>query len=213
MRILCADGSPVSRIGISETISKFGYDTVSEASNYAELKHQLSKLPFDLIISEVRFSDAELLDVVEEVREIAPQTNILIYTFYANPTYAARAAAYQLHDFVLKRGDINLLIQSISSLKNGSLPPESLLLKAKRFLSTPIRGIPGSEVLTKREIQVLSHLTLGLSNREISLVLKIGLETVKEHVQNVLRKLQSADRTVAAVWALRNGIPTLDFDN
>jgi DNA-binding NarL/FixJ family response regulator len=56
---------------------------------------------------------------------------------------------------------------------------------------------------------VLVQLSLGLSNREISQSLSISLETVKEHVQNILRKQKANDRTEVAVWALRNGIPTL----
>jgi DNA-binding NarL/FixJ family response regulator len=66
--------------------------------------------------------------------------------------------------------------------------------------------------LTRREQQILVHLSLGLSNREISNSLKISLETVKEHVQNVLRKIKAADRTAAAVWAIRNGIPPLKLE-
>jgi DNA-binding NarL/FixJ family response regulator len=52
-----------------------------------------------------------------------------------------------------------------------------------------------------------------LSNRDISKSLSISLETVKEHVQNVLRKLKISDRTAAAIWSLRNGVPTLNFDH
>ena len=65
--------------------------------------------------------------------------------------------------------------------------------------------------LTKREIQVLRHLGLGLSNREISKSLKIGIETVKEHVQNVLRKINANDRTQAAVFAVNRGFVNRDY--
>jgi DNA-binding NarL/FixJ family response regulator len=65
--------------------------------------------------------------------------------------------------------------------------------------------------LTKREQQVLIHLALGLSNKEISAAVRISIETVKEHVQNVLRKLSLNDRTAAAVWALRAGVPDLEL--
>ena len=60
--------------------------------------------------------------------------------------------------------------------------------------------------LTSRELQVLRHLALGLSNREISQSLEISVETVKEHVQNVLRKINAVDRTQAAVWAVKRGL-------
>jgi DNA-binding NarL/FixJ family response regulator len=60
--------------------------------------------------------------------------------------------------------------------------------------------------LTRREYQVLRHLAYGLSNREIGHSLEISIETVKEHVQNILRKLDAADRTEAAVWAVKRGL-------
>lgn len=60
--------------------------------------------------------------------------------------------------------------------------------------------------LTPRESLVLSHIALGLSNAEITWSLKISVETVKEHVQNLLRKLAVNDRTQAAVWALQSGL-------
>jgi DNA-binding NarL/FixJ family response regulator len=60
--------------------------------------------------------------------------------------------------------------------------------------------------LTNREIQVLRHVAMGLSNREIGKSLEISIETVKEHVQNILRKLDVNDRTQAAVWAVRRNM-------
>jgi len=60
--------------------------------------------------------------------------------------------------------------------------------------------------LTPRESQVLSHVALGLSNDEIARSLQISVETVKEHVQNWLRKLAVSDRTQAAVWAVQSGV-------
>ena len=58
--------------------------------------------------------------------------------------------------------------------------------------------------LTNREMQVLRHVSMGLSNREVGKSLGISVETVKEHVQNILRKLNVNDRTQAAVWAVKH---------
>ena len=67
---------------------------------------------------------------------------------------------------------------------------------------TPDPDVP----LTQREMQVLRHVALGLSNKEIAQSLTISVETVKEHVQNILRELAVNDRTQAAVWAVRRGL-------
>ena len=82
-------------------------------------------------------------------------------------------------------------------------PDDSLLNRTKVRMS---RGIQDKSLssLTPRETQVLRHVAMGLSNREVGKSLGISVETVKEHVQNILRKLDVNDRTQAAVWALKN---------
>ena len=210
MRILCAENSPVSFAGISILLAVEGYTNVAMASNYAQVKGMMAANSFDLLITELRFEDAELLDVVGEVLQATPGIMILVYTLHENPTYLARASACKLYDFVLKKMSTSYLLRSITEVPSGVAPLESLLTMSTKFLNHPDHpNNPHTEHLTKRELQILSHLALGLSNREIGSSLGISLETVKEHVQNVLRKLKASDRTEAAVWALRKGVPTL----
>ena len=80
---------------------------------------------------------------------------------------------------------------------------DSLLVTTKTRMKRS-RGIDSESPLTNRETQVLRHVSMGLKNREIGKSLGISVETVKEHVQNILRKLDVNDRTQAAVWAIRN---------
>jgi DNA-binding NarL/FixJ family response regulator len=212
MRILCADNSPVSCLGISKTLETHGYSVSFQASTYKDMVSELASSSFDLVISELRFDDAELLDKAPELKSLRPDLKVLVYTFHSNPTYVARAASHQFYDFVLKNGEPKKFVRSVASAAMGVAPPESILLKASKFLIDTVHPTSSAtEPFTKRELQILTHLSLGLSNREISSALGISLETVKEHVQNILRKLKSNDRTEAAVWALRNGVPTFDF--
>ena len=108
----------------------------------------------------------------------------------------------------LKQLLANDSLQLFAVRSPASLLPADSLLKTTRSRvhrrKTPASGnqdIP----LTNREFQVLSHIAVGMSNREIGKSLSISVETVKEHVQNVLKKLQVNDRTQAAVRAIRNG--------
>ncbi len=210
MRILCAENSPVSFAGLSVLLAVEGHSDVFAANNYAQIREKLAAESIDLLITELRFEDAELLDVACEIRETSPNTKILIYTYQENPTYLARAAACRLFDFVLKKMSTSYLLRSVTEAPNAVAPSESLLNMAAKFLTTCEHpSNPNTDHLTRREVQILTHLALGLSNREISRTLGISLETVKEHVQNVLRKLKASDRTEAAVWALHKGVPTL----
>ncbi|MEC7979069.1 MAG: response regulator transcription factor, partial [Planctomycetota bacterium] len=84
--------------------------------------------------------------------------------------------------------------------------PDSPILGVKASMSRKRDAADDDIPLTNRELQVLRHIALGLSNREIGQSLNISIETVKEHVQNILRKLDTPDRTAAAVWAVKRGL-------
>ena len=89
----------------------------------------------------------------------------------------------------------------------GNEPPsDSILLTAKSRMRRPRQAISDDIPLTKRELQVLQQVAMGLSNREVGKALGISVETAKEHVQNILRKLDVNDRTKAAVWAVKRGL-------
>ena len=102
-----------------------------------------------------------------------------------------------------------MLIAAIRRAAAGEAPPVgSLLQKTREAMegSAMEESNPVNLPLTNREMQVLRHIALGLSNREISQSLTISVETVKEHVQNILRKISASDRTDAAVRAVKLGL-------
>src|SRR5207244_79656 len=104
------------------------------------------------------------------------------------------------------------IVTAITRAHTG-LPPETGSLMGK---VTTVRRRPTYDEdipLTNREVQVVRHVALGLSNREIGRSLDISIETVKEHVQNVLRKLEADDRTEAAVWAVKKGLVEEGFSD
>ncbi len=126
---------------------------------------------------------------------------------YDNPTYVARAVALGARDYVLKGASRQQIIDTIVATAEGRGPQHAgqLLRVAGTMGTSPLSdGEPSP--LTTRETQVLRHVALGLSNKEIGRSLAISIETVKEHVQNILRKIAASDRTQAAVWAVRKGL-------
>ena len=134
---------------------------------------------------------------------------MVILSAYDNPTYVARAAALGADDYVLKNGASQTMYESLDRAGNGKTPPpDSRLTKIRRTMRGRLtyRRCPRNCPLTGREAQVLRHVALGLSNKEIARSLAISVETVKEHVQNILRKIEANDRTDAAVRAIKLGI-------
>jgi DNA-binding NarL/FixJ family response regulator len=147
------------------------------------------------------------LAAMESIRKESPKTKFVVLSTYENPTYVARSVSLGASEYVLKGTSRKELIEAITHVYMLSEPGESSIMRRVRCTMAKKKEI-GNEVapLTNRETQVLRHIALGLSNREIGRALGISVETVKEHVQNLLKKVECSDRTQAAVWAVRNSL-------
>jgi DNA-binding NarL/FixJ family response regulator len=213
LRICCIDDSHLCIHGLQRAISETPHSIVATYSHLRSLQPHLVEQPTDVVITEVRVGGSDSIEYCSELLEQFPKTKLILYSYDENPTHVARASAIDAWEFVPKRAPVRRLVEAIEAIADQQRPKGSLIDQAKLFLRKYHKPAESMLVpLTKREHQILVHLALGLSNREISKSLSISLETVKEHVQNVLRKLQTTDRTAAAIWSLRNGIPTLHLD-
>ena len=207
-RVVCIDGSALCLLGIQQACKDAKLIWVGGFQSIEALDPLLESEAVDVLIAEIRVGRDDILDFWHERSSLKTSVKLVVHTYDGNPTHIARAAACNIWDYVLKSQGVDRLIQACRCALDADRPSNSVMLPAKQYLN----GHPcfhGSEgaVLTKRERQVLVHLALGLSNREISQSVGISMETVKEHVQNVLRKLKTKDRTAAAVWAIQNGLP------
>jgi DNA-binding NarL/FixJ family response regulator len=132
---------------------------------------------------------------------------VVMFSAFDNPTYVARAISAGAHDYLLKTAGRSELIAAVTGAAAGSPPSKAGELKRMATsMSKRQSAVGGGIQLTPRESQVLRLVAMGLSNQEIADSLEISIETVKEHVQNLLRKTSLNDRTQAAVWALRQGL-------
>jgi DNA-binding NarL/FixJ family response regulator len=160
-----------------------------------------------VILLDVRMPESDGLAALEKIRAQMPGVKCVMLSTFDNPTYVARAVAAGAHDYVLKGCSRAELIHAITAAAAGEAPARLGELRRVATTMANRANVPDPDIpLTARETQVLRHMALGLSNKEIAQSLTISVETVKEHVQNVLRKLAVSDRTQAAVWAVRRGI-------
>jgi DNA-binding NarL/FixJ family response regulator len=155
----------------------------------------------------MRMPEKDGLEALERIRKQSPQTRIVILSTYDNPTYVARAVALGASNYVLKGSSPDELVSAIKGAVAGEAPAaDSLMEQVKGAMARRYDSDQHDTPLTNRELQVLRHVALGLSNKEIGTSLEISVETVKEHVQNILRKIDATDRTQAAVWAVKRGL-------
>ncbi|MFW6171871.1 MAG: response regulator [Planctomycetota bacterium] len=205
--VLVADDHEVVRTGLVRLLQGSEIDIVAEAENGEQALEQTMQHSPDVVLMDVRMPEGDGLVALEKIRAAKPDVRVVMLSTYDNPTYVARSVALGATDYVLKDSNREALITAITRAAAGEPPPEnSLLHSVKETMDRLRERHDGGEIpLTNRELQVLRHVALGLSNREIGHSLEISIETVKEHVQNILRKVDAADRTQAAVWAIKKG--------
>ncbi len=205
VKVLVVDDHEVIRRGLAVLLEGSEIEIVAEAGDGDEVvKKTRAKKP-DLILMDVRMTGMDGLTALKKVRKSFPNIPVVMLSTYDNPTYVARSVALGAADFVLKSAPKKDLIRAITRAVAGDEPDRnSSMTQIQTIMET--RTDNDSIPLTKRELQVLRHIALGLSNKEIAHSLDISVETVKEHVQNILRKIDASDRTQAAVWAVKGGL-------
>lgn len=203
-----ADDHEVVRSGIGTLLEGTPVEIVGLAGNISETVSLAKSASPDVILLDVRLGTEDGLTALEQVRTEAPDIAVVMMSTYDNPTYVARSIALGAADYILKDSSRLDVLTAIEKAAQHEQPSETSILRRiqatmeKRKDRSDSKDIP----LTNRELQVLRHIALGLSNREIGTSLGISVETVKEHVQNILRKLDATDRTAAAVWAVKGGL-------
>ena len=194
--------------GIQGMLEKTSIRIVGVATNAAETIRLAKKLKPAVVLMTAMLPDGDSFDVVRKLRQELPRTQHVLLAALDNPTYMARARAAGASNCLLKSVPQGQLVAALEHAASGKPAPVE---------SGPFAGIVsqmhsgpkvshGETGLTPREEQVLCHVAYGLSNDEIARTLDISIETVKEHVQNMLRKLEVRDRTQAAVWAVHRGL-------
>jgi DNA-binding NarL/FixJ family response regulator len=204
VRLLIADDHEVVRSGLSNLLSGTEVEIVGEASSGEEAVSMAIEKQPDVVLLDIRMTETDGLAALEQIRAALPETRVVMLSTYDNPTYIARAVALGASDYLLKGVSRPQLLASITAKgAEGAAVRSEPLRRVQGAMETRRTDVDDGVSLTQRESQVLRHMALGLSNKEIGRSLEISVETVKEHVQNILRKIQVNDRTQAAVWAVR----------
>jgi DNA-binding NarL/FixJ family response regulator len=207
VRLVVVDDHEMVRRGIVSVLAGSGIDVVGEAADIGRAVRIVRQTRPDVVLLDARLGTADGIAAVKDLRAAVEGVRVVVFSAFDSPTYIARAVSAGAHDYLLKTASRDALITAITDTARDR-PPRRLGEFRRIAASMSNKSHPGKfdVPLTPREIQTLRLVAMGLSNQEIADSLEISIETVKEHVQNLLRKLGLGDRTQAAVWALRHGL-------
>ena len=207
IQLLIADDHSVVRAGLRSMIADSEIEIVAEACDGVEAFNLAVQHRPQVVLLDVRMPNADGITCLGRLRTELPDVAVLMFSAYDNPTYVARAVALGASGYLVKTASREQIVSGIRHAAAGEpIWSRDELRRVTGALSTPRATVDLEVPLTKRESEVLKQLALGLSNREIAQALSISYETVKEHVQHILRKVGVSDRTQAAVWAVRKGL-------
>jgi DNA-binding NarL/FixJ family response regulator len=200
VRILAVDDHPLLREGIAALIANEpDMKLVAEASNGREAIDQFRKVQPDVTLMDVQMPDMSGIDALIAIREEAPNAKVIVLTTYGGDALAMRAIKAGAQAYVLKGLVRKDLLETIRAVNRGQkrIHPDVAIELAQHT---------GESSLTAREIEVLSLVAAGNSNKRIAAHLSITEDTAKGHLKSILAKLGATDRTRAVTLALKRGI-------
>lgn len=207
IRVLLVDDHQVVRRGLRTFLEVQGdIEVVGEAGDGAEGVAGAEALRPDVVLMDIKMPGMDGIEALRKLRELTNPAKVLIVTSFTEQRTVVPALRAGAAGYVYKDIDPEALADAIRSVHAGHvlLQPEV----AGALLAQDDRGSGQGRgtTLTEREREVLVLIADGRSNREIARALVLSEKTVKTHVSNILMKLDLADRTQAALWAVRHGI-------
>jgi two-component system, NarL family, response regulator LiaR len=208
IRILLADDHAVVREGLRTFLELQGdMQIVGEAGDGEEAVREAEILKPDVVLMDLVMPRLDGVGAMRELRRRLPQTRVIVLTRFTDeerilPAIQAGAAGY-----LLKNVEPQELARAVRAANDGqALIDPSIAARLVDAIAQPRGEQARDNALTPREQDVLELIGRGMSNKRIALELGLSEKTVKTHVGHVLHKLDVADRTEAAVLALRTGL-------
>ncbi len=212
IRVLIVDDHEIVRKGIRALLSKErGIQTVGEAANGTDAIAQAKLLGPDVILMDLMMPEVDGIEATRQITAAQPTARVLVLTSFAGDDKVFPAIKAGALGYLLKDSSPAELIQAIRQVHLGQPSLDSsIALKVLQEMVHPGQAAQSRHELTEREEEVLRLIAHGKSNREIAEELSVAEITVSKHVSNILSKLHLASRTQAALYALKQGLASLD---
>jgi NarL family two-component system response regulator LiaR len=212
IRVVIADDHAIVRGGIRALLAtERDIDVVGEAADGHQAVIAAEQLRPDVMLMDLVMPELDGIAAIRQIAATLPEVRILVLTSFASDEQVFPAIQAGALGYLLKDSGPEDLVRAIREVYRGesSLHPR-IARKVLRELARPAERPPTPEPLTVRETAVLRLVARGLSNQQIAQQLSISEPTVRTHMSNILSKLHLATRIQAALYALREGLASLD---
>ncbi len=202
IRVGLVDDQALVREGIARLLELSGVATTEwQCEDGESAAEMLETRPVDVMVCDIRMPKLDGISLVRRLRSAGSSQPVLVLTTFDDHQLFMDALAAGANGFLLKDVSLEKLINAIQTVAEGGFIAEPRLVTQ---LSTGIADAPPADpdLLSKKEREILKLVAGGLSNREIAEVIHLAEGTVKNHVSNVLTKLNCRDRTQAVLYAI-----------
>jgi len=214
IHVLVVEDQAVVREGLVAILSfQPDIEVVGQAEDGLQALELVKKTHPDVILLDMVMPRQDGLTTIPKIKELDPQARILVLTSFAEGERVFQAIKAGALGYLLKDAKREQLMQAIRDVAQGqaSLPP-SIALKVIQEMDHAAEAPYSADPLTPRELETLQLIARGLSNQEIASELVVHERTIAKYVSSILDKLHLANRTQAALYALREGLTDLSKD-
>jgi NarL family two-component system response regulator LiaR len=211
IRVLVVDDQTVVREGLAAILATYpDIDVIGQAAEGNQALEIIKQAKPNVVLLDLQMPGLDGLATIPKIREMAPTVRILVVTSFAESDRVYQAIKAGALGYILKDATREQLVLAIRDVAQGraSLQP-SIAVKLIQEINHPSELLYTADPLTRRELETIRLIARGLSNQEIASELFVNERTIAKYVSSILDKLHLANRTQAALYALREGISEL----
>ena len=208
INVMIVDDHKMIREGLKRILEFDGeVSVIEEADNGQDCLNKLKTTKPDIILLDINMPFMNGIETLQALKKKRKKYKVLMLTVHNEIEYLLKAVDIGIDGYLLKDSDSSELKRAITSIYNGEkfIQPSLIPLLNAKLIARDLDK-EKLEKLSNREIQVLKLVSIGMFNKEIGKKLDISERTVKNHMSNILKKIECIDRTQAAVFAIRNGL-------
>jgi NarL family two-component system response regulator LiaR len=205
IRAVIVEDHALTRTGLRTALTTAGIEVVAEAADGMHGLDIIEANRPDVAVVDIGLPGRDGIELTRLIRQRSPATHVVIVTMIDLEEEVIAALAAGADAYCLKTAEADRIAEAVRIAAEGGAYFDSRIAHVVLRRFSPEAAQPSASPLTQRETAILERIAAGVGNAEIANELQIGLGTVKGHIRNILEKLSAADRTQAAVVALRRG--------